>query len=151
MSSTVNVEATNFQAIFEAMPGSFIVVKPNEPEFTVLAVSDELLQLTATSREDVLGKSIFIAYPENPQATPATGPSTLRISLGNILRYKKADHMPIIRYDVKNPEGFFEERYWRASSKPVLNKEGEVAYIITSTADVTATVNAEKTQNIISE
>src|SRR3954454_3612090 len=108
MSSTVNVEVINFQAIFEAMPGSFIVVKPNEPEFTVLAVSDELLQLTATNREDVLGESIFIAYPENPRATTATGPSNLRASLENTLRYKKPDHMPIIRYDVKNPEGVFE-------------------------------------------
>src|SRR4051794_28113539 len=59
--------------------------------------------------------------------------------------------MPVIRYDVKNPEGIFEERYWQASSKPVLNNEGEVLYIITSTADVTDTVNAEKTQDILSE
>ena len=38
--------------------------------------------------------------------------------------------MPVVRYDVKNATGIFEERYWRASSKPVLNNEGEVAYII---------------------
>src|SRR4051794_23487998 len=151
MSSAVNVEATDFQAIFEAMPGSFIVVRGDEPEFTVLAVSDELLQLTATRREEVLGKSIFIAYPENPQATQVTGPSNLRISLENALRYKRPDHMPIVRYDVKNPAGVFEERYWRASSKPVLNKEGEVIYIITSTADVTNTIEAEKIQKSVSE
>src|SRR4051794_13854590 len=151
MSSAVNVEATDFQAIFEAMPGSFIVVRGDEPEFTVLAVSDELLQLTATRREEVLGKSIFIAYPENPQATQVTGPSNLRISLENALRYKRPDHMPIIRYDVKNAVGIFEERYWRASSKPVLNKEGEVLYILTSTADVTDTVKAEKRKKSLNE
>src|SRR3954465_4189935 len=97
-----NIEIINFQAIFEAMPGSFIVVKPDEPDFTVLAVSEELLQLTTTRREEVVGKSIFIAYPdpENPLATTATGPLNLRISLENVVRYKQPDQMPIVRYDV---------------------------------------------------
>src|SRR5690348_6821070 len=124
LSRPSNIETINFQVIFEAIPGSFIVVQPDEPDFTVLAVSEELLQLTAAKREEVVGKSIFVAYPENPQATPATGPSNLRISLENALKYKKQDQMPVIRYDVKNAEGIFEERYWRANSKPVLSKEG---------------------------
>jgi PAS domain S-box-containing protein len=146
-----NIEITNFQAIFEAMPGSFIVVKPDEPDFTVLAVSDELLQLTATRRAEVIGKSIFTAYPENPLATTATGPSNLRVSLEKVARYKQPDQMPVIRYDVKNAVGIFEERYWRASSKPVFNKEGKVVYILITTADVTDTVKAEKAQNSLSE
>ena len=151
MSSAVNAETVNFQAIFEAMPGNFIVVKPDEPDFPVLAVSDELLQLTRTHREEVIGKSIFTVYPENPHSNAETAPSDLRISLENTLSDKSASQTPIIRYDVRNTVGIIEERYWRISSKPVLNKDGKVLYILTATEDVTDTIKAEKTQNSLSE
>src|SRR4051794_22482271 len=107
-------EMINFQAIFESIQGSFIVVKPDEPDFTILAVSNELLELTATTREEVIGKSIFIAYPESTRATTATGALSLRISLENTLKYKQPHQMPVIPYDVKNLDGIFEERYWMA-------------------------------------
>lgn len=140
----VTEKTVEFQMLFEALPGNFLVLQPNAPDYTVLAVSDELLRITAKKRQDVVGKSVFEVYPENPDAITATGPSAFRSSLESALQYKKPDQMPVIRYDVHNAEGIFEDRFWSASSKPVLNKEGEVVYIIHSTIDVTDQIRAEK-------
>ena len=63
MNIAASAEAINFQAIFEAMPGSFIVVQPDEPYFTVLAVSDELLQLTSYQKSGSSGQKHLHSVP----------------------------------------------------------------------------------------
>ena len=45
--------------------------------------------------------------------------------------------MAVVRYDVKNPEGIFEERYWSPINKPILDENGEVDYIIHRVEEVT--------------
>ncbi|WP_190300344.1 PAS domain-containing sensor histidine kinase [Rufibacter hautae] len=119
------------------MPGSFLVAQPNPPHFTILEVSDDFLHTAGKERHHVIGRSVFEVFPENPQENAATGPSTLKESFHKALASKKPDHMPIVRYDVPNIDGQFEERYWAACNKPVLNEEGEVRYLIHSTSDIT--------------
>ncbi|WP_210465512.1 PAS domain-containing sensor histidine kinase [Rufibacter roseolus] len=132
--------ALDFKAVFEALPGSFLVAQPNPPHFTILEVSDDFLKIAGTARHKLVGRSVFEAFPENPQALTATGPSALRESFHKVLASKQADQLPIIRYDIPNADGQFEERYWAASNKPVLNEQGEVRYVIHSTSDVTEQV-----------
>ncbi len=136
--------SVDFKTIFEALPGSFVILQPDPPYFTILAMSDELLRNTAHTREDVVGRSVFEAFPQNPDARSATGPSNLKTSLEHAILYKQQNQMPTVRYDILNAAGIFEARYWLSSSKPVLNAEGEVPYIIHSTADVTHQIEAEK-------
>ena len=42
----------HFQSIFEALPGRYLVLRP---DFTIVAVSDAYLQATMTRREEILG------------------------------------------------------------------------------------------------
>jgi len=46
--------------------------------------------------------------------------------------------MAIVRYDIRNPDGEFEERYWSPINSPVLGSDNEVRYIIHRVEDVTA-------------
>jgi PAS domain S-box-containing protein len=134
----------DLQAVFNEMPGNFMVLQPNAPRFTILMISDELLHLTRLEREDVIGKSVFEVFPENEAAATATGPSNLRTSLENVISQKVVDHLPVLRYDVLNHDGIFEERYWRSMNKPVTGKTGEVDYIIHATIEVTDKIKNEK-------
>jgi PAS domain-containing protein len=134
----------DLQAVFNEMPGNFMVLQPNAPGFTILMISDELLHLTRLEREDVIGKSLFEVFPENEAAATATGPSNLRASLENVISQKVVDHLPVLRYDVLNHDGIFEERYWRSMNKPVTGKTGEVDYIIHATIEVTDKIKNEK-------
>lgn len=133
----------DYQEIFNQLPGCFLVLQPNAPHYTILAISEELLQITARTRQDVVGKGVYEVYPENENATTATGPSQLRISLENTIKHKKVDYMPLVRYDVTNQHGEFETRYWSAYSKPVLNADGELKYIIHTTSDITEQIKAQ--------
>lgn len=137
----------DFHQLFNSVPGNYIVLLPNAPRFTIIAISDILLESTAKRREDVIGKDLFTVYPENPNATTATGPYTLRQSLENVLRTKKADAIPITRYDVPNAMGEFEDRYWKSGNRPLLNAEGEIMYILHDTIEVTSQIKAEKKGN----
>lgn len=70
----------DYQTIFNTLPGN-LLLQPNLPYYTILAVSDEQLQITRQERQDVVGKSVFEVYPENPEATTSTGPFNLSVSL----------------------------------------------------------------------
>lgn len=59
-----------------------------------------MLQITGRERQAAVGKSVFEVYPENPGTVSITGPSTLRTSIQNAIKYKKYDQMPSVRYDV---------------------------------------------------
>ena len=134
---------------FEALPGSFLVLKPDPPYFTILAVSDELLSITGQQRSGVIGRSVFEIYPVNPNEKMSLGVKHLKISLQNVVQHKKADQMPVTRYDLADEKGHFRARYWLPNSKPIFDNKGELLYIIHSTIDVTSRVQVNIVDNVI--
>jgi len=123
-----------FRALFESVPGSYLVLKP---DLTIAAVSDAYLKATMTTRENILGRSLFEVFPDNPGEPGANGVANLRASLTRVLETKAADTMAIQKYDVRRPDGIFEERYWSPVNSPVLGADGHVEYIVHRVEDVT--------------
>ncbi|MFD2244627.1 PAS domain-containing protein [Pontibacter ruber] len=134
----------DFELLFNRMPGSFLVLQPNAPKYTILAISDELLENTRKRREDVVGRGVFEVYPENPDAITATGPTSLRASLQNAVQNRVLDQMPVVRYDVVDAAGGFEVRYWSANSRPLEDNNGNLLYILHTTQDITNEIIAER-------
>ena len=105
-------EGVDFRALFEAAPGSFLVL---DPELRIVAVSDAYLAATMIRRDDVLGRGIFEVFPDNPDDPSATGVGNLRASLERALATGRPDTMAVQKYDIRRPEsegGGFEVRYW---------------------------------------
>ncbi len=123
-----------FRALFEALPGLFIVLTP---DLKIMAVSDAYLQATMTKREEILGRGLFEVFPDNPNDPAASGASNLRASLDRVRKDAVSDTMAIQKYDVRRPDGVFEERYWSPVNSPVLNVNRQVEYIIHRVEDVT--------------
>src|SRR6266851_4201099 len=92
--------AADFQALFQAAPGSFLVL---DPDLVIVAVTDAYLRHTMTSRADLLSKGIFEAFPDNPDDPAATGVSNLRASPNRALRDHVPDTMAVQKYDIKRP------------------------------------------------
>lgn len=132
---------TNFQSLFETVPGLYLVLLP---DFTISAVSDEYLQATMLKREAILGKHLFDVFPDNPDDPNADGVSNLRKSLEIVLKTKQAHEMPLQKYDIRKPDGTFEERYWSPLNKPVLNANNEVIYLTHRVQDVTQRLMDER-------
>jgi PAS domain S-box-containing protein len=122
------------RALFESVPGSYLVLAP---DLKIAAVSDAYLQATMTKREEILGRGIFDVFPDNPDDPAATGVANLRASLDRVLNNRTADTMAIQKYDIRRPDGVFEERFWSPVNSPVLSPELRVEYIIHRVEDVT--------------
>jgi PAS domain S-box-containing protein len=127
----------DFQALFEAAPNLYLVLTP---DLRIVAVSDAYARATMTERASILGRGLFDVFPDNPDDPAATGVSNLRASLMRVLQFRRPDAMAVQRYDIRKPESEgdgFEVRYWAPLNSPVINKAGEVAWIIHRVEDVT--------------
>jgi PAS domain S-box-containing protein len=137
----------DFRALFEAVPGLYLVLLPNSPDFTIVAVSDAYLRATMTRRKEILGRGLFEVFPDNPADVAATGVSNVRASLMNVLWNRTQHSMPVQKYDIRQPEevgGAFEVRYWSPVNSPVLGIDGQVTHILHRVEDVTAFVRIEE-------
>jgi PAS domain S-box-containing protein len=133
-----------FQRLFESLPGSYLILTP---DLTIVAVSDTYLRATKTCRDDLLGRYVFDAFPDNPDDPYATGMANLHASLRRVLTNKVADTLAVQKYDIRRPAsegGGFEERYWSPINSPVLDDSGEVAFIIHRAEDVTDYIRARE-------
>lgn len=138
----------DFQAIFESAPGAYLVLEPDSPRFTIVAVSDAYAAATMTKREQILGRGLFEVFPDNPADLQATGVRNLKASLHRVLATRAADTMAVQKYDIQRPDeqgSGFAERWWRPINSPVFGPNAEVAYIIHRVKDVTELMRLERT------
>lgn len=125
---------TVFENLFESLPGLYLVLAP---DLKIVAVSDAYLKATITKRGEIVGRNLFEVFPDNPDDPAATGTTNLRASLDRVRRTASADTMAIQKYDIRRPDGTFEERYWSPINSPVLGVDRRIEYIIHRVEDVT--------------
>jgi hypothetical protein len=68
----------DFRRVFEAAPGSMMLLSP---DLRILAVSDRLLVVSVTRRDDIIGRPLFDVFPDNPGDPTADGARNLRASV----------------------------------------------------------------------
>jgi signal transduction histidine kinase len=124
--------------IFNSLPGCHLILLPDAPLFTIVAVTDAYLASTYCKREEIIGQGVFQSLTDNPQNPQASGVKNLSASLHQVIESKTAHGMADQRYDVYNPaKDQFEHRIWRPMNKPVLDQDGNVQYIIHTVEDIT--------------
>jgi PAS domain S-box-containing protein len=122
------------QGLFESLPALFLILAP---DLEIIFASEAYLRATLTKREDILGRGLFDVFPDNPDDSGATGTSNLRASLDCARNSGAPDTMAIQKYDIRRPDGTFEERYWSPINSPILGPDGQVEYLIHRVEDVT--------------
>jgi PAS domain S-box-containing protein len=137
----------DFHRLFEGVPGSYLVL---DPSFRIVAVTDAYLRATMAERAAILGRDIFEVFPDNPAERGATGVRNLRASLMRALTERVPDTMAVQKYDVRRPEGTFEERHWSPMNCPVLDAQGRVVYLVHSVEDVTDLLTGAASQEEMS-
>ncbi|MES2886088.1 MAG: PAS domain-containing protein [Pseudomonadota bacterium] len=128
--------APDFRLLFESLPGLVLVLLPDAPRFTLIAVSDAYLAATMTQRM-ILGQGLFQVFPDNPNDPAADGVRNLHASLDRVIASQRADTMALQKYDVERPDGSgFEEKWWSPVNTPLL-LAGGIRYIVHQVLDVT--------------
>jgi len=104
----------DYQAVFRRQPGVLALLTPDG---VILDVNDGFLEAAGRGLEQVIGRNLFDAFPDNPRdpGDPgSTGPARLRD---------------------------FEERYWTVVNTPVRRDDGRIALIAHKSDEVTHIVN----------
>ena len=128
----------DFRALFEAAPGCYLVLAPDAPRYTIVAASDAYLRVVDAERSALLGRGIFEAFPDDAADATATGVENLRASLDRVVATRAADTMAVQKYSVqRGAGGGFEVDYWSPVNSPVLDANGEIAYVIHRVEEVT--------------
>ena len=138
----------NYQELFEALPGLYLVL---DPELRIVAVSDAYLEATMTRREEIVGRELFAVFPDNPDDPHATGAGNLRASLERVRRTREPDTMAVQQYDIRRPEsegGEFEMRHWSPVNSPVLDERRRLLFIVHRVEDVTEIARLAERQSV---
>ncbi|MGV3639169.1 MAG: PAS domain-containing sensor histidine kinase [Adhaeribacter sp.] len=126
--------------VFESVPDLYLILSP---DLVILTASDAYLKATLTRREEVTGRHLFEVFPDNPLEKNSRSVTNLEASLHQVLATGKPHRMAIQHYDVpdgQNPGGGFAVKYWLPLNTPVLDEQGQVAYIIHKVEEVTELV-----------
>jgi len=128
---------SEFQALFRVTPYPYLVMSP---DLTIVAASGAYLRSVRRTEEDIVGRYVFDAFPEDPDNPDATNIGEVRASLLRALAKGEPDTSAFVRYavPVQTPDGVqFEERYWSTVHTPVLGEDGKPVLVFQNAMDVT--------------
>ncbi|MET9900760.1 SpoIIE family protein phosphatase [Streptomyces sp. NPDC006446] len=131
----------DYHALFTVTPSPCMVLGP---DLVLVDINQAACRVTGRTREDLLGRYLFDAFPDNPADPDADGVRNLHASLDRVLRSKEPDTMAPMKYDIPAADrpGVFEERWWSAINTPVLGLDGRVEWILHRGEDVTSFIRS---------
>jgi PAS domain-containing protein len=132
-----------FRARFEAWPKIAYLIDP-APGLIFVAVNAALEQATSLSRGQIEGQPLFALFPDNPDDANADGTWQIYASMRKVAETGQPDHVAPVRYDVRDAQGVFVERYWRHANAPLFNADGRLVFLQHLVDEVTEEVLSRK-------
>jgi PAS domain S-box-containing protein len=150
-SQTAAPSSLDFRALFDALPGPYLVLLPDDPTFTIVVANQAYTQATLTKPREIVGRPLFDVFPDNPDDPQVSGVRNMHASLRQVLATRARHTMPVQKYDIRRPDeqpgGGFEERYWSPVNSPLLGPDGQVQFIIHRVEDVTELVRLRRMES----
>jgi PAS domain-containing protein len=131
----------NFQAEFDNSPHPYMLLDPG-PGLRIVDINDAYAEATFIKRSDVIEKSLFELFPDNPDNPLADGVNNLYTSLRIVAQTSRPHAMAIQRYDIRMPTGEFVERHWQPINSLIRDKDGLLIFLLHHVEDVTREVLA---------
>jgi PAS domain S-box-containing protein len=129
----------DYAAVYRQLPLSVLLLTP---EFVVADANQAYLDATGRTREELLGRNVFAAFPDNPADPHATGVRQAMASLRRVLATGKPDVNSFQKYDVEveGSPGVYETRYWNSINAPVFGPDGQIVLIAHHLDEITERV-----------
>jgi PAS domain S-box-containing protein len=129
----------DYAAVFRDLPIPVLLLTP---DFVVADVNPAYLEITGRTREELLGRVLFEAFPDNPANPDSSGVRDITASFRRVLATRKPGAISLQRYDVEVPghPGLFATRYWSAVNAPVFGRNGEIVLIVGYVEEMTERV-----------
>jgi PAS domain-containing protein len=125
----MTAEQIDYKSVFQNLP---IPVMLLSTDFIIMDSNIAHRGLSGRAREELIGQSVFDAFPDNPSEPGVSGTSNFGVSLRRVVATGRPDSMALQRYDVEvnGDPGSYEERYWCPMNVPVRRPDGGIDYII---------------------
>lgn len=106
-----------------------VLVDPR-PGLLLVCVNLAYERATGLSAAAVVGKPLFVAFPDNPDDAVANGVANLYTSLRRVADKGIEDVMPPQRYDVRGGDGVWRQRWWLPVNRPIRDSAGRLLYLL---------------------
>src|ERR1700734_2950742 len=93
--TSADVRAPDFRALFDAVPGLYLVIVPNDPTYTIVFANRSYAQATLIDADEIVGRGLFEVFPDNPDDPQSSGVQNLGASLRKVLATKARHTMPV--------------------------------------------------------
>ncbi|MFI6457008.1 PP2C family protein-serine/threonine phosphatase [Streptosporangium amethystogenes] len=126
----------DYEAVFQALPSAVALFTT---DLVYADVNEAFLSSMGRTRDQVVGRHLADAFPNDPKNPTVTGMRQLQDSLRWVATTGYRDAMTLHRYDVEYPDrsGIWEQRYWSPINVPVFGPDGRVALLLHREEDLT--------------
>ena len=138
------MQLSDYKALFRASPFPYLVM---DLDLNIIGASETYLRSVKRTEEDIVGKYVFDAFPEDPGNPQATNMAEVKASIARSIAKGLPDTTPFLRYSVPvdTPEGrIFEERYWSTVHTPVLGEDGSPLFVVQNAIEVSELYRFDK-------
>jgi PAS domain S-box-containing protein len=123
-----------FRQQFEASLTAHLVLTP---DLTIVAANDRYRTMTGAQLDQLVGRDLFDAFPENDDAPSTTERRNVADSFLSALTRGRRETLAVLRYDVMGSDGVWRERYWRTEAQPIYDDYGSTIGLDISATDLT--------------
>ncbi|MEP6628693.1 MAG: PAS domain-containing protein, partial [Ginsengibacter sp.] len=135
-------------AIFKVSPNPNIVLAPDAPKFTIVAVNDAYLEIFKTSGQDWVGKGFFDAFACNPYHQRAAWLKTVE----KAIETKMAQNIGTHKYDGSGKiDTDAKARYFNTLITPVIGIKNEIKFLLSTTTDITEVMLLQESKDLAIE
>lgn len=133
------VDEIDYQTVFQVLPSAVALFTT---DLVYADVNEAFLRSMGRTRDQVVGRYLWDAFPDDPGDPAVTGMRKLQASLRWVATTGQRDAMTLHRYDVQDPDrpGVWEERYWSPVNVPVFGPDGQVVLLVHREEDITELV-----------
>ena len=131
-----------FQALFNASIPR-IILKPNAPDFTIVAVNDAHEKITGKKEVDIAGQNLWEIY--KPEHSAADGQQQLLEALIQATTTSQTITMSPFQYDIipGNAETM-ENTWWKLEVMPIKGTGGNPVYVMITAINITEDLKTRK-------
>jgi signal transduction histidine kinase/ActR/RegA family two-component response regulator len=130
------MQLSDYKALFRASPFPYLVM---DLDLNIIGASGTYLRSVKRTEDDIVGKYVFDAFPEDPGNPDATNMAEVKASIARCIAKGLPDTTPFLRYSVpvETPNGrVFEERLWSTVHTPVLGDDGTALFVVQNAIEV---------------
>ncbi len=113
-------------------------------DLVILAANARHAEATLMRPEAIIGRELFEVFPDNPAKDGSRTRDRLHASLLRVMARLTPEVLAHVRYDIRDANGQFIERYWTLSNHPVLDMRGRLRFILHTAVDETPLVLAAR-------